>query len=384
MRVWVLTNEYEGDFIGGLGVVATQLSSRLAAYRDMDVTVICKGPQPSVTIERKNGVTAIRVPHEAAYHFIVKGSFHMRPIVEWLEAHGYKKPDLIHIHSLQSDKLARYYKKKYHTPVIYTCHSLVRLEPRDRRPRNQELRQLRLFLLADAITVPSSWLKRKIRQVYPYLKKRVMTIPNGVTAGENAYIGYAGGFEAGYANPNRLLFVGRLQPVKGIVELLRAVSLLKKQNPYVKLDIVGKGTAAFTDKLKRLVRRLEVEDNVNWLGKLNPQEVQHLYRSYSAVIVPSRHESFGLVAMEALGHGIPLVATRNGGLGSFVDQDNAAVIPKVKAASIADSIRQMWNSPSLTAKRARNGLATANRYRWSPISERYRELFAKFDKEGKS
>ncbi|WP_052487235.1 glycosyltransferase family 4 protein [Gordoniibacillus kamchatkensis] len=178
------------------------------------------------------------------------------------------------------------------------------------------------------------------------------------------------------AHPNRLLYVGRLTAIKGIEELLGAVSLLKRHKPKVRLAIVGKGGPAYTAKLKRLAGRLRISSNLNWLGKLKPSKVQRLYRSYGAVVVTSRYESFGLVALEALSHGVPLVSTRGGGLRSFVSNSNATVIPRAKAASIAAGILRMWRSPQLKRKRIANGLDTARRFGWPQIAARYRELFA--------
>ncbi|WP_261303058.1 glycosyltransferase family 4 protein [Paenibacillus andongensis] len=367
-----MTNEYEGHIVGGLGIIATNLSKALAKRNGIFLTIICKGASREVTVENDSSIRVIRFPSCSKYHSVRSQKFNTVPIARWLQAHGFTRPDLIHIHSLQCDDLAKYYKHKYRIPVIYTCHSLVVLEKRKSGRTKMAARQKKLIRIANAITVPSQWQKNKNRKYYPFYKGQIKVIQNAVSMKKE--------ISKPPPNPYHLLYVGRLTAIKGIKELLHAISLLKKSDHQIKLDIVGKGSKAYTIKLKKTAQKLNINKNVKWIGKLKPMAVQRLYSSYGAVIVPSRHESFGLVAMEAMANGAPLVSTRNGGLNSFVNKNNASVIRTVTASNIASSIREIWRKPDVTMSRVRIAKDTAYRYGWAKISNQYFSLFSKYAK----
>lgn len=367
-----MTNEYDGNIVGGLGIIATNLSKALAKKNGIHLTIICKGANHKVTVENDSSIKIIRFPYSSKYHSVRRQKFNAVPIVRWLHAHGFTSPNLIHIHSLQCDDLAKYYKHKFRIPVIYTCHSLVVLEKRQRGRTNMTGRQKKLIRIANAITVPSQWQKNQNRKYYPFYKGQIKVIQNAVSMKNE--------MNKPVSNPHHLLYVGRLNAMKGVRELLHAISLLKKNNHHIKLDIVGKGSKAYTIKLKKIAQKLKINKNVKWFGKLKPMAVQRLYSSYGAVIVPSRHESFGLVALEAMANGAPLVSTQKGGLRSFVNKNNASVIRTVTASNIASSIKEIWRNPNVTMSRLRIAKDTANRYGWTKVSDQYLSLFSKYVK----
>jgi glycogen synthase len=175
--------------------------------------------------------------------------------------------------------------------------------------------------------------------------------------------------------PHHLLFVGRLVPLKGIEQLLKAVAILKRKNKKVNLTIIGKGGQAYVKRLKTLCKEWGIHANVNFLGFRKPGQVQKMYASYGAVIMPSTMESFGLVALEAMASGVPLVATRSGGLAEIVNSKVAQVIPRVEGKAIAAAIEQMWNNAPLTNRRVKAGRILASRYKWPRVANQYIKLF---------
>lgn len=221
--------------------------------------------------------------------------------------------------------------------------------------------------IADKIVVPSEWQKRQINNYFPNLSHKVEVVENGISLKE----------PANHAPRTHLLYVGRIHRMKGIEELLEAVSLLAKGHPEVRLDIIGTGPTYYLNQLKSLVSRLKIKSKVSWLGFIPHQEVQQLYPQYGAVVVPSKQESFGLVALEALANGVPLVSTNSGGLSQFVNQQVAEVIPNVSGIDTARAIINMWNKRELTDLRVINGLLHVSTYDWSEITKKYLAIFAK-------
>jgi len=366
MNIWVLTNEYEGNIIGGLGIAATQIARSISPLGNQ-VTVICHKKSSGVTVEYENQVRVIRFPFSSAY-FTKKQLFRAGPIARWLQNNKIGTPDLIHVHSLQCVQLAKHLKRKFQVPVVYTCHSLISRKSLRLKSRISRIRQRKLIRLSDGITVPSAWQKMQLQRFYPDLKKPVQVIHHGTILPK----------DPGTRKYNRrLLFVGRLHPVKGLKELLGAIALLKNKYKVVKLDIVGNGSKKYKSKLAAYVNRLGIHRNVNWLGKLKPEEVRKLYPSYSAVVVPSKSESFGLVALEVMASGTPLVATRRGGLASFVNPNNAEIIRRVEPAGIARSIGKVWNNPGAAAEKVNRAKHTASRFDWQSSAEKYVKFFEK-------
>jgi glycogen(starch) synthase len=173
----------------------------------------------------------------------------------------------------------------------------------------------------------------------------------------------------------RLLYVGRLNRKKGIEELLRAIALLRRTTSRVTLDVVGTGNAAYTSKLRKLAHSLKLNRCITWHGYKPLHEIRSLYSSYGAVVVPSHQESFGLVALEALAGGVPLISTRSGGLSEFVDTSVAEVIPRITPLEISKSIRRFWLDTGRAEVRVANGRKRARHYEWRNVAERYARLF---------
>ncbi|MGB8956803.1 MAG: glycosyltransferase family 4 protein [Tumebacillaceae bacterium] len=365
MNVWVLTNEFEPNIIGGLGIVATRLS-RTLAEDGVDVTVLCKHFGATVHDEREQDVRVIRFPRKSRFHSVERQEFDAERVLSWLEQTGVAKPDVLQIHSLQFTEFAIFLQNKWRVPVVYTCHSLVALEKKSKYRAQMANRQERLLRQANHIVVPSAWQNRQLVEIYPSCSGRVRTIENGVDVKQ----------AGSDVSPKRLLYVGRLTALKGIEELLHAVAYLQRFEPDVTLDIVGTGPAAYTARLRSLQNRRQISDRVRWLGFQSWESVQSLYGKYGAVIVPSRQESFGLVALEALAHGVPLVATQSGGLAEFVSPDVAFVIPKVTGKAIARTVYKMWRREARREQHVYKGLRLAKRFAWTEMSARYRELFA--------
>ncbi|WP_047151983.1 glycosyltransferase family 4 protein [Aneurinibacillus tyrosinisolvens] len=370
MRLWILTNEYKPYIIGGLGIVATNLTKAMSAQSGTDITVYSGHSSHKASEEQRNGVRVVRFPRTMPYFSKNYRAFLPSAFSGWLRKNRGSAPQLIHVHSVQFGETAAYLKKKYNVPVIYTCHSLVTIERKASLRDAAAKRQEKLLQVADAIVVPSEWQRTKVKQYYPFCNDKLHVIENGIQ------IKKTGGSRG--ASRYKLLYIGRLVRSKGIEELLHAVSLLAKSNSRVTLDVVGSGSPAYSWRLNALARKYGISKRIRWHGFQKPQVVQKLYSSYGAVIVPSRHESFGLVALETLAHRVPLIATQAGGLSSFVNAEVAEVIPTVSGPSIAGAIHRVWKNRELTKKRVEAGYRSALQYDWTRAAAAYQNLFLSY------
>jgi glycosyltransferase involved in cell wall biosynthesis len=133
----------------------------------------------------------------------------------------------------------------------------------------------------------------------------------------------------------RLLCVGRLIPIKGHIVLLRAFAEAKRELPELRLDIAGRGP--LEPALKALAKELGIDDSITFLGHVNP--VQAAIERSAVVVVPSMGEGFGMVALEAMERGRPVIAAEIGGLGELVrDGETGVLVPAGEAEPLRAAI----------------------------------------------
>jgi len=371
-RIWVMTKEYFPRIIGGLGTVATDLSRTLAQGR-ASVTIWSTASDDRATCERRKNRTECRLPANDPYYNKSAYSYNLNPIVRQARRHGIRKPDAIHVHSMEFAKAALSIKRKYRIPVVYTCHSLIGSMLTSVKSKKRRDLQFALLKGSDVIVVPSEWLGGEIRRRCPSAAGKIKVIPHGVKTSKRRP----------QAPLHRLLFVGRLIPSKGIIPLVNAVGRLKREHGNIELTIIGKGSPKYTRRIGNAARLNRVASRVKFAGFLNAGQLRRRYRNYGAVVVPSREESFCLVALEAMANGVPLVSTQAGGLKEFVNRGNAKIIPKVTSVHIAKAIHRVLSKPGLARIRADRALKTARTYTWPRAADQYARLFRRLRAKGK-
>ncbi len=135
----------------------------------------------------------------------------------------------------------------------------------------------------------------------------------------------------------RLLFVGRLQDVKGVVPLLRAFAVLRRRRPELRLELVGSFHPSLPEPaLLRLCRTLRIEKGCSFRGALAGAQLLQAYRQATLVVVPSYYESFGYICLEALACGVPVVASRTGIAAELIEPGrNGLLVEPGDAAALA-------------------------------------------------
>jgi glycosyltransferase involved in cell wall biosynthesis len=175
----------------------------------------------------------------------------------------------------------------------------------------------------------------------------------------------------GHRQPNRILFIGRLNAQKGIEMLLRALSLTQF---VVNLDVVGDGD---TTRLRELADELGVAERVRWIGALPQHKLTDYYRAATALVVPSVNEGLGLVAVEAQLCETPVIAFDSGGLSDVVQHDRTGIlVGDISAGALAAGIDSLLARPdrgaSLGAAGRLHALAT---FAPESVARRYADLY---------
>ena len=248
------------------------------------------------------------------------------------------KYNFIHAHRLSVDggiayKLAKIYKLPFCVSVRATDFQLLRFKPYLKKYF------IRILCAANSISVISPWLKEWIKSFTgnhwdTEIKIKTIVLSN-VVDGELIY---------NENNNNRYIMISSLSnnqlKRKNIFRTLKAIQLYSKQHKVINLDIVGSGNGV--EKVLKQVKNLELESQIKLVGKITHAEIPKVMSRYKALILCSFPETFGLVYIEALKSGIPIIHTKDTGVdGLFTHIDIASKAKHSNTNSIVDAINKM-------------------------------------------
>jgi len=181
--------------------------------------------------------------------------------------------------------------------------------------------------------------------------------------------------------------VGRIESLKGIDTLLQAVAQLMadgvfRNNPFGLLVVGGdtnlsdEDTGAEMVRLQEMCVDLGLSEVVSFLGKCDQDHLQYYYSAAEIVVVPSHYESFGLVALEAMACGTPVVASETGGLAFLIrDGETGFHVPAGDVDSLTDRLARLLQDDVLLARLGRQAAAYAKGYDWSHITDQILDLY---------
>ncbi len=165
--------------------------------------------------------------------------------------------------------------------------------------------------------------------------------PNNGTKMRNKY-----GFKE---NETLLLFIGHLEPFKGIFELLDAFYEISKKNQNVKIIIIGEGHAE--KKIKETVAKYNLSDYITFTGKISPETIQNFYQMADIFVLPSYTEGLPLVVIEAMACGLPVVASCVGGIPEIVKNNiNGFLVPPRNKEKLTQKLEFLINDEKLRKK----------------------------------
>jgi len=238
--------------------------------------------------------------------------------------------DLIHSHYWLSGLVAWELRKSWSLPMIQMFHTLGHMknlvarsdEERETETRLQAEREIMGFV--DRLVAANPLEKRQMVKLYGADPKKIEIIPCGVDLSLFSPVDISQAQEHLGWPPDRqmVLFVGRIQPLKGIDILLKAIALATDDLPdlcgHLGLTIIGGDPQATMDRemsrLTRLKKKLGISDLVTFLGARDQDTLPYYYSAAQVCVVPSYYESFGMVALEAMACGTPVIASKVGGL----------------------------------------------------------------------
>ncbi len=209
----------------------------------------------------------------------------------------------------------------------------------------------------------------------PYSAGEYRVIPNGIDYARFADPALKVIPDFGDGRPN-ILFVGRLDARKGFAHLLHAYPRIKRAVPNARLIVVGAYSSEDQARVVEQVGPLDLRD-VHFIGRVAPLDLARYYHTATLFSAPSTGgESFGIVLLEAMAAGLPVVASDIAGYRSVVqDKVQGRLVTPGDEKALADRIVELLRDPAQRARLARQGRATAARYDWRMVAPRVLEYY---------
>jgi D-inositol-3-phosphate glycosyltransferase len=299
--------------------------------------------------------------------------------------------DLIHSHYWMSGLAAIDLKTEWNAPVVHMFHTLGLMKQRVARLPGEAEGDYRVdgerevLRRADRIVAATPAELAQLQWLYQADVRKAVIIPPGVDLSHFYPIPADEAKEFISVPPceELLLFVGRIEPLKGIDTLIEAIATMRQHQVYVCLSIVGGNLddeqEALTDEMARLQalrEKYNLQDLVAFLGRRSQDTLPYYYSAAKAVVVPSHYESFGMVALEAMACGTPVVASQVGGL-AFLVQDGVTgfTVPVDEPQALADRLTTLVQDASLRKRMGEQAAEFAKEYSWEKIAERIIKLY---------
>jgi D-inositol-3-phosphate glycosyltransferase len=388
-----------GKETGGMNVYVRELA-REFGRRGIFVDVFTRQQNPGIPrISRRLGET-IRVVHLPAgpqepynknliYDHLPEFTAGVR---EFAEAQDIRY-DVLHSHYWLSGLVAEDLRSAWGTPIVHMYHTLAHLKnlvaqtPGEREPELRADCEEEIIHSADRIVAATTLEREQMQTLYRADPGKIAIVPPGVDLSlfrpiprkeARASIGLP-------PDHSMVLFVGRIQPIKGIDLLIRAMALLHQRNPALRGEtslviIGGHGDPSTDEELRRLDQLradLGVSDLVTFLGSRDQDTLVDYYNAATTVVVPSHYESFGMVALEAMACGTPVIATDVGGLSLNVsDGYNGYLVASGDVEALSYKIGLLITQDQLRRQLGFQARQWAERFDWRIIADETLSVYA--------
>ncbi len=362
---------------GGMNVYARQLALALG-NTGVHVDIFTRGhtEAESKITEIASGVRVIHLPGGPA-ETAVDGLFPHLPefsqaLLEFQRETGLTY-QAVHSHYWLSGWVGQQMAIEWRVPHILTFHtlSLIKMQSRagESEPATRQQVEQELMASADHIVAFSPHERDAMVRLYQADATRIGLIPCGVDLSLFRPLDQQEVREKlGLNGEKVLLYVGRIEPLKGLELLLHTAAQLQTFEQ-IRVLVVGGGAGRDQeiDRLREMAKSLNVDEVFDFIGRVDQQDLPLYYNAADVCVVPSFYESFGLAALESMACGTPVVATRAGGLSTIIQHGRTGYLkawrcPEAFASSLEMIIssKNLQHSMGLAARRRAEGLSWDN------------------------
>jgi len=396
-----------GKDTGGMNVYVRELTRQLGQM-GIHVDVFTRSQDdhvPHVLHELGYGNRVVHVPagpeHPVSKEEMAK---YIPEFVDGIKAFACEKGikyDIIHSHYWMSGIAAASLSDLWSgAPIIHMFHTLGEMKNRIARSEAEREGEYRIngekqvLGRANRIVVATLAELTQLRFLYKAEPNKMVVIPPGVDVSHfypipadeaKSYVGLK-------PENRMILFVGRIEPLKGVDTLLQAMACLQlKEARPVHLAIIGGEPGASPEdmtiemaRLQKMCDDLGLDQSVIFLGMRDQDKLPYYYSAAEVVVMPSHYESFGMVALEAMACGTPVIASEVGGLAYLVrDGETGFTIPAEEPEMLCEKLSWLLNDAELHAKMSQRAVEYAQDYAWEKIAKQIVEAYEELVRSGR-
>jgi len=375
MKVLMLSWEYPPRKVGGLATHVYELSKALAERVETHV-VTCNFPG-ALELERVGGAVVHRInvysapsPDFLTWAMLMNASLLGAGCK--LAAEG--RFDMIHCHDWLVAQAGITIKHATGMPLVATIHSTESGRRHGIHTDYQRvIHEIEGWLAYEASRIVCcSWsMVNEVAGLFNVPRDKIWMIPNGVDPEVYRPSEIDQTLREKYADPSEkiVLYVGRLVPEKGVNVLLGAIPRILAAHQNTKFIIVGEGYSR--EMLSSLSKSLGVDHKVFFTGYVSDDEVKGLLRLADVQVIPSIYEPFGIVCLEAMASGIPVVASDTGGLSEIVEDGVTGLkVPSNNSDAMAHAVNRLLSDSALRGSMSKMARGRAlGQFSWKAISD---------------
>ncbi len=409
-----------GKETGGMNVYVRDLARELAR-RGHRVDVYTRSQDPAVPrIVGENGNTAaldpshaeglgrggrvIHVPAGLEQPYSKHQVYDHLPefvdgVLAQAEADGIRY-DVLHSHYWLSGAAARELRRHWGAPIVHMFHTLgemknaVAQRPEERETSRRIEVEGEIMGFADALVAATPVEEEQLVRLYDADPARIHVISPGVDVERFYPIPTETAKEQVGICPDRrtILFVGRIEPLKGVDNLMRAIAIVVGKRPELRVGLCVPIVGGDPDRvrqddemarLQELREELGIGDVVTFLGAKDQAALPYCYSAAEMVVMPSDYESFGMVALEAMACGTPVIASDVGGLSYLVRHGRTGYrVPARNPKALAAKITRLLTDEGLRRRIGQRAVCWAESYAWPRIADRIEGLYGELANGG--
>ena len=304
----------------------------------------------------------LRKWYKFTYHY--KQYVMFRDLLKRIEV---KECDLIHAHTLLTDGgLAYKLKKKYNIPYVVAVRNtdvngfLDKLPHTWRDARNILQNSERIYFISQGLRNKFEQ-HRAVKSIIPYIKDKIEVVPNGI---DDIFLD---NINTERSKNHNIIYVGEFTQNKNVVRLIEAIKCAREESDLadITLTIIGGGGEVVDPAVERSIE--SNKDFVSYFGKIyDTQVLLTRYREHTMFAMPSIHETFGLVYIEALSQGLPVLYTKGQGVDGTLEQSAGIGVNPLSVEDIKNAIITIMRNQDFS-----NQTVPFENYRWNNIGKNY-------------
>ncbi len=389
-----------GKETGGMNVYVRDLTQELSR-RGIEVDVYTRSQDPTTPRIQPLGehgrVIQVKAGPERPYNknLIFNHLAEFEAGVEAQVQTDQIKYDIIYAHYWLSGLVAHSLRRVWDIPIMQMFHTLAEMKnrvaqtPAEREPDQRVNCESEVMRFVDRLIAATPLEKNQMTWLYGATPNKIAIVPPGVDLDRFKPLDQRRARQHLDVSPDHqmILFVGRIQPLKGIDTLIKALAILKMREPAIAQNvcvaIIGGDPNPDSElertefeRLNSLRAELGLDDLVTFLGAKDQDTLVYYYSAAEIVVMPSHYESFGMVALEAMACGVPVIASDVGGLSfSIEDGFNGYLVPGRNPQALAEKIILILKHRVLRDQLSEQAHSWVKHYSWVNIAGEILEVF---------